>query len=72
MFDKIDEIDVMKSVNPIKNKMQLFKTNESVEHSSGGRSGSFFFFTEDREFIIKTMSYEEKQYFTKHVLKKLY
>lgn len=60
MFDKINEYDVMKSVNPNNNKMQLFKTNESVQHSTGGRSGSFFFFTEDREFIIKTISYEEK------------
>ena len=72
MFDKINEYDIMKSVNPNNNKMQLFKTNESVQQSSGGRSGSFFFFTEDRQFIIKTMSYEEKNYFIKHVLKGLY
>ena len=72
MFDKINEFDVMKSVNPENNKMQLFKTNESVQHSSGGRSGSFFFFTEDRQFIIKTMSLEEKKYFMQYVLKGYY
>ena len=55
-LDKIDEIDIMKSVKPQLNKMQIFKTNSDQSHSSGGKSGSFFFFTEDRQFIIKTMS----------------
>ena len=31
MFDKINEYDIMKSVNPNNNQMQLFKTNESVQ-----------------------------------------
>lgn len=43
------------------NKKQLFKTKMSYSHSSGGKSGSFFFFTEDNNFIIKTItSYEKK------------
>lgn len=50
----------MKSVKPQLNKMQIFKTNSDQNHSSGGKSGSFFFFTEDKQFIIKTMSQEEK------------
>ena len=51
----------MKSVKPQLNKMQIFKTNQNRSHGSGGKSGSFFFFTEDRKFIIKTMTKQEKK-----------
>ena len=33
---------------------------ENQQHGNGGKSGSFFFFTEDKQFIIKTMSKKEK------------
>lgn len=33
----------------------------SYSHSSGGKSGSFFFFTEDNNFIIKTVTAYEKR-----------
>jgi 1-phosphatidylinositol-4-phosphate 5-kinase len=45
--------------------MQIFKTNRDEKHGSGGKSGSFFFFTEDRKFIIKTMTSKEKVNFIK-------
>ena len=60
-LDNIDEIDIMRSVKPSMNKMQIFKTNKNQSHSSGGKSGSFFFFTQDKQFIIKTMTKKEKE-----------
>lgn len=50
----------MKSVKAEHNKMQIFKTNSNQQHGSGGKSGSFFFFTEDRKFIIKSLTKKEK------------
>jgi hypothetical protein len=58
-IDQISEYDIMKSVKPQLNKMQIFKTNQNESHGTGGKSGSFFFFTEDRQFIIKTMTPQE-------------
>lgn len=55
-IDKIDEFDIMKSVKPELNRLQIFKVKEKQEHQNGGKSGSFFFFTEDKNYIIKTMS----------------
>lgn len=60
-IDGVNEIDIMKSVKPEMNKMQLFKSKMSQNHGSGGKSGSFFFFTEDKNFIIKTMTKNEKK-----------
>ena len=34
--------------------------NNNEKHQSGGKSGSFFFQTENKKFIIKTMSQSEK------------
>ena len=59
--DGIDELDIMKSVKPELNRMQIFKTNSNQSHGNGGMSGSFFFFTEDKKYIIKTMTFQEKQ-----------
>lgn len=39
------------SLNPEKNKKMVFKAGESQ-----GKSGSFFFFSQDQKFIIKTMT----------------
>ena len=64
-IDGIEEWEVMKSVSPDTNRAQLFKTRSGLSHASGGKSGSFFFFTEDRRFIIKTMSRVEKDAFLK-------
>ena len=59
-IDNIPEYEIMKSVNPTYNKMQIFKSNQSKD-GSGGSSGSFFFFTEDKQFIIKTITSQEKK-----------
>eukprot|EP00347_Sterkiella_histriomuscorum_P009160 403342290 len=46
---------------PIRNKIIINETVEVFEHSgeSSGKSGSFFFFSEDKNFIIKTMTDSE-------------
>ena len=59
--DGINELDIMKSVKPELNRMQIFKTNSNQSHGNGGMSGSFFFFTEDKKYIIKTMTFQEKK-----------
>ena len=51
---KVDGITnelIIKSLNPNDNREMVFKAGEG-----SGKSGSFFFFSHDREFIIKTMS----------------
>jgi len=42
------------SLSPKFNRDMVFKAGEGA-----GRSGSFFFFSHDRKFIIKTMTKEE-------------
>ena len=42
------------SLSPDANQDQVFKAGEGA-----GRSGSFFFFSHDRKFIIKTMTKHE-------------
>lgn len=44
------------SFSPDKNREQIFKTGEG-----SGKSGSFFFMTHDKRFMIKTMSQTELQ-----------
>ena len=44
-IDKIDEVDIMTSVKPQLNRLQIFKVKENQQHGNGGKSGSFFFFT---------------------------
>ena len=46
-----DERVIEESLSPANNRDQVFKAGEGA-----GRSGSFFFFSHDRKFIIKTMS----------------
>ncbi len=41
-------------MNPNKNRDQIFSSGEA-----SGASGSFFFFSHDKRFIVKTMSDEE-------------
>ena len=50
-MDEIDFRQISKSLNPRSNRDQIFKTGEAA-----GASGSFFFFSHDRRFIVKTMS----------------
>lgn len=42
---------LLESLDPLKNKDSVFKAGESQ-----GKSGSFFFFSSDQRFIIKTMT----------------
>ena len=49
-IDGIDNAQIQKSLAPILNNKAVFKAGESQ-----GKSGSFFFFSHDRKFIIKTM-----------------
>ena len=48
------------SLNPAKNRKAIFASGESQ-----GKSGSFFFFSHDRKFLIKTMNIDELKVMTK-------
>lgn len=58
----LDEQVLINSLHPNKNREQIFKTNKNSSNTNdGGRSGSFFFFTQDQQFLVKTMTtYERK------------
>lgn len=49
--DGYDNSVLRESLLPDKNKKAVFKAGESQ-----GKSGSFFFFSQDQNFIIKTMT----------------
>lgn len=53
-MDGIDFKRISKSLNPSKNRDAIFSSGEA-----SGASGSFFFFSHDKRFIIKTMSNTE-------------
>ena len=46
---------LMESLDVNKNRKMIFKAGESA-----GKSGSFFFFSHDNKFIIKTLKGNEK------------
>ena len=54
--DGITDDIMIKSFSPKKNKKAIEKMGESK-----GKSGSFFFYSHDRKFIIKTITNEEKE-----------
>ena len=56
--DGISNDVIIKSFSPIKNKNAIAKMSESK-----GRSGSFFFYSHDRKFIIKTITSSELKTF---------
>lgn len=56
----IQESAIIESLLPQNNRIQILKSNNSSE-GKGGKSGSFFFQTEDKKFFVKTMSDEELQ-----------
>ena len=53
---------LQRSLAPDKNRDMVFQAGEGA-----GRSGSFFFFSHDRRFIIKTMKKEEMKCFLKRL-----
>ena len=61
-FNKILDIDcisyeqLIKSFDIDQNRGMVFKAGQGA-----GKSGSFFFFSHDNKFIIKTLRYNEKQ-----------
>lgn len=59
-MDHIDKKRIKYSLSAKRNRDQVFKAGESQ-----GKSGSFFFFSHDNEFIIKTMTEDELQIFLK-------
>jgi len=58
--DKIDNGQIKTSLSPEFNRTSVFKAGEG-----SGKSGSFFFFSHDKNFIIKTMNDEEYKTFSK-------
>ena len=56
--DRIDVEHILESLMPEKNRSNVFKAGEA-----SGASGSFFFFSHDKRFVIKTMTKTEKDFF---------
>lgn len=56
--DKVTDDQIQESLNTEKNISQVFKAKESA-----GKSGSFFFFSHDKKFLIKTMNERELKVF---------
>jgi len=59
-MDGVYENEIIKSLDPKSNRLQIFKTNKGTKHNDGGKSGSFFFFSQDKKYIIKTLFPKEK------------
>ena len=59
-MDNIDKAKIKYSLSAKRNRDQAFKAGESQ-----GKSGSFFFFSHDGKFIIKTMYDSELEIFMK-------
>jgi 1-phosphatidylinositol-4-phosphate 5-kinase len=63
-FEEIQRIDgispqtMLDSLNIRKNREMIFKAGEG-----SGSSGSFFFFSKDNKFLIKTINKQEKDIF---------
>lgn len=53
-MDKVTPKDILNSLDAVKNRQQVFKAKESA-----GKSGSFFFFSFDKRFLVKTMNNAE-------------
>ena len=58
-MDGIDELGLIRSLDPEQNRNQIFKKNKNAKEANGGRSGSFFFFTQDNKYIVKTINKTE-------------
>ena len=59
-MDFISKDDIINSLSPDQNREMIFKAGESQ-----GKSGSFFFFSHDKKFIIKTLNDSELNTFKK-------
>ncbi len=56
--DRIQVEHILESLMPENNRSNVFKAGEA-----SGASGSFFFFSHDKRFVIKTMTKTEKDFF---------
>ena len=56
----LNKESIQRSLDPEKNASMIFMAGEGA-----GRSGSFFFFSHDNKYIIKTMTKEELQIYLK-------
>ena len=54
-LDGVKETEILESLNLNENVSSIFKSGEGM-----GKSGSFFFFSKDQKFVIKTMRRDEK------------
>ena len=54
-LDGISSKDIKKSLNPNSNRNNVFKAGQGA-----GKSGSFFFFSQDSKLIVKTLRGKEK------------
>ena len=55
LISKVTPNDVILSLNSTLNRKNVFKAGQGA-----GASGSFFFFSEDKRFIIKSLQGQEK------------
>ena len=55
-MDNISQDDIMKSLEVTMNRRKVFEAGES-----SGASGSFFFFSFDNKFLLKTIQHEESK-----------
>ena len=58
-MDGINYEQIKKSLNPTKNRDQIFSSGEGA-----GASGAFLFFSHDRRFLVKTISEGELKFIT--------
>jgi len=76
MFRKVLAPDTL--INTLHNSMSpKYNAGSTFKNDVGGRSGSIFFFSHDKKYLVKTMSDTELQYmikilplFTTHLLSK--
>ena len=61
-LDGITKKQILESLDPSRNLIQLLKSGESK-----GKSGSFFFFSHDNKFIIKSMFEQEQDILMEHL-----
>ena len=54
-MDGISQKDIMESLAMDKNIMNIFQSGEGI-----GKSGSFFFYTQDKKYVVKTTRRNEK------------
>ena len=60
----LNDLEIFESLKSANNRKQIFQSNKRISSGTssnqGGASNSFFFLTEDKKFIVKTISEQEK------------